>query len=31
VSGSDLLWLIGAMLVWVIVQNVILPRFGVPT
>lgn len=30
-SGGDLLWLVGAMVVWVLLQNVVLPRFGVPT
>ncbi len=30
-SGSDLLWLVGAVVAWIVLQNVILPRLGVPT
>lgn len=30
-SGSELLWVLGAFVAWILVQNVILPRLGVPT
>lgn len=30
-SGSDLLWLLGVFVGWILLQNVVLPRLGVPT
>ncbi len=30
-SGADLLWLLGALAVWMILQWVVFPRLGVPT
>jgi hypothetical protein len=30
-SGFDVLWLLGAVVAWILLQNVILPRLGVPT